>query len=148
MLTETLSTLAATTGSAIVGAMATDAWTLARARVTRLFARTDADRAPVVEGQLDDDESLISHAAAIEQDRARAELAPAWRRRFARLLEEHPDAQDEVRAVLAEVAAALPDRQRAWIQTNVTHGGTTFAVQGGTQQISYHDRAGDEGPSR
>ena len=135
MLTETLSALAAAGGTTVVTAMATDGWSAVKQRVPRLFGRVDPTRVAVVDGQLDDDADTVAGAPEAEREQAQAELAPAWRRRFVRLLEEQPSAEAELREAITAIEAALPPRLQTWTQTNLTHGGSTYAVQGGTQQI-------------
>lgn len=144
MLTEALNAMAAAGGSAIVAAMATDAWGATRDRISRLLGRGDAARVTVVEGQLDDDATLIERASDDEREQALAELAPVWRRRLVRLLEEQPGVESELREAVTAIHAALPSSQQAWAQTNITHGGTAFAVQGGSQQVNYYRGEPDE----
>jgi hypothetical protein len=145
MLAETLMALAAAGGTTLVGAMATDAWEAARDGVARLFGRAGADRRTVIEGQLAEDADTLAHVGEAEREQVRQELVPVWRRRLARLLEEHPDAsvETELRDLVARVQAALPPAQQAWVQNNTAHGGNLFAVQGGNQEINYHGGASD-----
>ncbi|SDW93249.1 hypothetical protein SAMN05216215_1006117 [Saccharopolyspora shandongensis] len=138
MLAEVLAALAGAGGTAVVGAMATDAWEGTRDGVARLFSRGGEDRQRVVEAQLDEDaEVLNASASPEEQDQVRRELAPVWTRRLSRLLEEHPDAEGELREVVDRVQEELPGGARSWTQTNIARDGATqFAVQGGN--VIYH----------
>jgi hypothetical protein len=151
MLAEILATLATTGGTAVVAAMATDAWESARSGVARLLGRNDRQRVKFIEAQLDEDATLVQDAD--DGDQVRAELAPLWGRRLARLLQDSPGAAEELRGLINRVHTELPPTQRAWFQqfNSATGGGTVFAQQGpGGQHIHYDRRsapADEEGPS-
>jgi hypothetical protein len=141
MLAEALSALAAAGGTALVGAMATDAWQTTRDGIGRLFGRGDTGRRTVIEAQLDEDAETVAHTEDAEREQARQELVLVWRRRLVQLLEEQPDTEAGLRDLIARVQAALPPSEQAWVQTNIAHGGNLFAVQGGSQKINYHGSA-------
>lgn len=105
MLEEALLAVAGAVGTAVVKAMATDGWAAARTGLSRLFGRA-GKKPEVIEEQLDDDADTLERASETERDQVRAELAPVWRRRIVKLLEDCPD--DE-RAALADDLAALFD---------------------------------------
>lgn len=122
--------LAAAAGKALVGAMGTDAWRAVRGGVGRLFSRHANDKQAAIETQLDGNIALVE--GADEPDRARAGLAPLWELELAALLDQHPDAEVELRQLIADIRAALPDGAGHWVQTNIARDGSRlFAAQGG-----------------
>lgn len=145
MLEEILA-LAAAGGTALVGAMATDAWESARSGVARLLGRDDQRQSEVIKAQLDEDAALV-RGAGEDGDQVRGELAPVWGRRLAALLQDNPGAADELRILVKGVRSQVPPQQQAWIQhVTATLGGTAFGQQGpGGQHIHYHDRSDEAG---
>jgi hypothetical protein len=137
MLTDAdLAGLAAAGGRSLVGAMATDAWQVARNGMARLFGRCGAQRRAAVEAQLDANVALVERAS--EPDQARQRLAPVWELELALLLKGDPESEAELRQLIAHLCDALPLGKQLWVQTNVAHGGSrVFAVQGGN--IVYHE---------
>ncbi|MEU7749226.1 hypothetical protein [Nonomuraea sp. NPDC049158] len=129
MLTETLVALAASGATTLVGAMATDGWTAARQGFGRLFARKGKDEQARLEAQLD---SNAERVAAGDPDRARTALAGSWQLELEGFIEAHPEAAEELQALVAEIQDGLPDAARAWVQTNIARdNATVFAAQGG-----------------
>lgn len=108
MVVEWVELLAASGGSALVGAAATDAWESTRAAVVRLFRRVGGKRQESVAIQLDEDATAIEEAEAGARDRIRQDLLPAWQTRLADLLIDYPDAADELRMLISNVQALLP----------------------------------------
>jgi hypothetical protein len=143
---EEFMALAAAGGTALVGAMATDAWEAARSGVARLLGRDDKRRVEVIEAQLEDDAALVRGAGA-GGDQVREELAPAWGRRLAAVLQDNPGAAEELRILVERVRAQVPPQQQAWIQhVTATQGGTTFGQQGsGGQHVYYYGTPGATG---
>lgn len=139
MLTEALTALGAAGGTAVVGAMATDAWKTVRDHVVRLFARGGAGRQKAIEAALDEDASILADTEEAEREQVRQELVAAWRRRIVHLLNQYPDVADDLQGLISWVHAALPPGQQAWVQHNTaTAGGTVIAHQGtGGQHIHY-----------
>lgn len=134
MLAETLAALAGAGGTALVAAMATDAWQATRSGVARLFGRGGPDRQTAVEAQLDGNAALVARAE--DPDEVRQTLAPVWRLELAALLREHPDAEDELRTLVAQIRQALPAPQQAWVQTNIAGGqATQYNVQHGDMHV-------------
>jgi nucleoside phosphorylase len=123
---QTLPELAQQAAVAVVGAMATNAFPAVRADVARLFRRLGQESTATT--QLDADSTLVADAG----DAVREALAQGWRHRLARLLEEDPEAAQELRGILV----GLPE-PRQWVQTVVARDNSTvYAVQGG-QIIQY-----------
>ena len=129
MLAEELAAVASTSATTLVAAMTTDAWHGARSGVGRLFRRDGRDRQKTAEMQLDSNADLV--AKADDQNRARTSLVGVWTLEFERFLIQHPDADDDLRALMAQVRASLPSAQQSWVQTVIAYGGLSVGVQGG-----------------
>lgn len=125
-----LEQLALAGGTAVVGAMATDSWMLARARVAELFRRSgDAKRQQALEGQLDSNAQLVAEAE--DSDQVRQTLLPLWQLELRALLGRDPDAAEQLRALIEEVRPSETDEPK-WVQdVDVRDNATAFAVQGG-----------------
>jgi hypothetical protein len=135
MLAETLAALAATGATTLVAAMTTDAWQAARSGVARLFGRDGLARQEAIEAQLAGNAALV--AQADDAGRVRQSLVALWQLELESLLRQHPDAAEELGALVAHVQAALPPAQQEWVQTNIARDhGKVFAVQGGN--IVFH----------
>ena len=98
--------LAALAGNTLVAAAVTDAWETARHRFARLFGRGKPD--PATERRLEATRSQLAAAPADGLEQVQADLAGQWALRLADLLEEDPGAEAELRALVAQIQAALP----------------------------------------
>ena len=107
MLADTLMALAALAGNTVVAAATTDVWEAAR-RFARLLGCGDPDRTQTAERRLAETHEQLTAAEGQDLEQARAALAQRWAGRLADLLEEHPDAEADLRALVQEVQAALP----------------------------------------
>ncbi len=128
MTVEWIEAAAATGGTALIGAAATDAWQTARDGVVKLFARAGKRRAELVRDRLEQDVVVIAAASPGKRDEARMRLLPKWQVRLADLLEEFPDTREELSAWAEQVRAQLPAAQASWVQT------VTAAAPGATAQ--------------
>jgi hypothetical protein len=136
MVVEWIAAAAAAGGTALIGAAATDAWQTARDGVVKLFARSGKRRTELVRDRLDQDVAVIEAAGPGERDEVRARLLPGWQVRLADLLEEFPDAREELSAWAEQVRAQLPSAQASWVQNNTAREhGTVFVVQHGSQSV-------------
>ncbi|GAA2309421.1 hypothetical protein OKJ48_17070 [Streptomyces kunmingensis] len=117
-------------GTTVVAAMATDSWSVARSGVARLFGRRGADQQASIEAQLDNNAALV--ARADDAERIRRTLLPVWSLELEALLDQHPEAERELRELIDEIQARLPAAEGASVQHNTaTGGGQVFAAQGG-----------------
>ncbi|MEU7665000.1 hypothetical protein [Streptomyces lincolnensis] len=135
MIPDWLTTLAAAGSAALVNAASTDVWQSARDRFARLLGRDDTGRTETAARRLDD---LRHIAQEPGNERALAEARRAWRQRLEDLLEEHPDAADELRSAIAE----LPPPRSASTATNhqvnqAYDHGTVTSVQNGDLTIHH-----------
>ena len=143
---DAMTALAMTGATTIVAAMATNAWQGARAGAARLFHRRGHALA-AIEAQLDGDAAIVQQDA--DADGARQDLVGPWTRRLAALLREHPEAEADLRALLAEVRTQLPDAQRGWVQTNLARdGGQTVVEEGSVGAPRRQSRPGGRGIPR
>ena len=108
MLADTLMALAALAGNTVVAAATTDAWEAARRGFARLLGRGEPDRTQVAERRLAETREELTGAGGKDLEQARAALAERWAGRLADLLEEHPDAEADLRALVQQIQAALP----------------------------------------
>ena len=108
MLAETLTALAALAGNTVVAAATTDAWEAARRGFARLLGRGDPKQEHMAEQRLAETRVQLTGADGADLEQARAALAQRWAGRLADLLEEYPDAEADLRALVQEVQAALP----------------------------------------
>ncbi|MFD7284006.1 hypothetical protein ACFV80_45290 [Streptomyces sp. NPDC059862] len=142
MLAETLAATAAAMGTAVVQAAGTDFWAGFRRRCARLVGRGDPQRENAALERLDQTAALLE-AADDEGERDRQEAV--WQARFETLLEnldqrEGDQVVAELRALVAEVHAVLPQERAGWTQTNIARDNSRlFAVQGGN--VIYHEAA-------
>ena len=108
LLAETLVALAALAGNTVVAAATTDAWEAARKGFARLLGRGDPDRTKVAERRLAETREQLTAAEGADLEQVRTALAERWAVRLADLLEEHPDAEGDLRALVQQIEAQLP----------------------------------------
>ena len=110
-LADDLVALAALAGNTVVAAAATDAWETARDWVGRLFGRGGAKEAERAQERLEDTRNQLVAVADAELDQTRAALAQRWSDRLANLLEEDPDVEADLRALVGQIRARLVSAQ-------------------------------------
>jgi hypothetical protein len=115
-------------GTTLVSAVATDAWTVARDGIAKLFRHAGERRATLVSGWLDEDAEAVTAAEGPAQDELRQRLAATWQTRLADLLAEYPEAAEELQGLTTQVKAALPVPQQQYIQN------ISASAQGATAQ--------------
>jgi hypothetical protein len=108
MLAESLMALAQLAGLTVVAAAVTDAWETARRGTARLLGHGDARKEQLAEQRLEETRKQLAGLAGTELEQASAMQAAQWTTRLADLLEENPDAEAELRALVGELRAALP----------------------------------------
>ncbi|MFC7382970.1 hypothetical protein [Sphaerisporangium rhizosphaerae] len=89
-------------GTALVTAMATDAWEQARKAAVALWRRTRPDEADSVAGELAEVRAQVIAARREGDAETERALAGSWQIRLQRLLRADPDLAAELRRVLAE----------------------------------------------
>ncbi|MEV1002685.1 hypothetical protein [Nonomuraea sp. NPDC050202] len=140
MSLEWLAALAAAGGTALVEAAATDAWQMARDGYARLLGRGDEDHTRLTESRLDELAVRVESAGPETRAEVRAQALTAWQVRLADLLEERPEAEAELRDLVARVEELVPAAAgQIWIQRNTASDhGTVNAVQHGSQHVYRH----------
>jgi len=108
MLAETLLALAALAGNTVVTAATTDAWEAAQRGFARLLGRGDPDRTKMAERRLAETREQLTGVEGQDVEQVRTALAERWAGRLADLLEEHPDTEADLQALVQQIQAALP----------------------------------------
>jgi hypothetical protein len=107
-LEDALLSLASLAGQTVVTAAVTDAWGTAKRGFARLLGRGDPARTELAERRLEQTRDQLTGVPAAELERARADLETSWRTRLLDLLEEHPDAVGDLRALVEQIQVQLP----------------------------------------
>ncbi|MFI0038479.1 hypothetical protein ACH4NS_23720 [Streptomyces mutabilis] len=128
-MSEALSTLAAAGGTALVGAAATDVWHTARTGFAHVLGRGEAGLEEIERGRLDRIAQDVEQTPEARRDDVRRRLEQRWTGRLETLLEEHPEAAEELRALVDDISSRLPQVTHTWVQNNV-------AEAGGVQHIT------------
>ena len=105
---DVLMALAQFAGQTVAAAAITDVWEAVRGRFAQLLGRSEARRTQVAEQWLAQTRQQLAAAPGSELERARQAAAERWAARFADLLDEDPEIEAELRALVEEVAAQLP----------------------------------------
>ena len=108
MHADVLMALAQFAGQTVADAAITDVWEAVRGRFARLLGRGDTRKTQVAEQWLEQTHQQLTTAAGSGLEQAREAQAQRWAGRFADLLDEDPDVEAELRALVEEVAAQLP----------------------------------------
>jgi hypothetical protein len=90
----------------LIAATATEKWDDVRREVARLFIRWQSDTG-IVERLVATREHLAAAIAPDDLDSVKCAEVDQWRCRFADLLDDQPDAAEQVRALVEDIATAL-----------------------------------------
>jgi hypothetical protein len=136
MLGEAAAALATSGGTALVAAMVTDGWEGVKARFARLLGRGDAREVEGAAARLEECRDLLAVLAGTELQRASTEQELAWRIRLGDLLERQPEAEYELRSLVAELQARARG-SAGWVEQHVTGSDhARQAVQGQGIQVN------------
>ncbi|WP_026248344.1 hypothetical protein [Streptomyces sp. LaPpAH-108] len=127
-----LAALAATAGTTLVSSLTTEGWQRARDGIASWWRRSQPDRADAVTTELDVTRDDLIAARADGDAGTRAELGTEWQGRIRRLLVAHPEAADELRTLLAELAPSAPAAPS--VTQHVTASGHARVYQAGRDQ--------------
>ena len=105
---DVLIALAQWAGQTVASAAVTDAWESVRRKFALLFGRGDPKRTEAAERWLTETHEQLTTAAGEELESARAYQQQRWQGRFADLLDEDPEVEAELRALVEEIQAQLP----------------------------------------
>jgi hypothetical protein len=113
----------------VVGLLAEDAWTAAKERIAALFGRgrTDTDD-DAIEAELEESRGELIAARDASDETVPADIEAVWRTKLRRLLQQDPDAAEELRALIAEA------EQRTAPSAPVTNTITDAEVHGSVVQ--------------
>ena len=135
--------LAVAGATALVNAMVTDGWEGVRKRFSRLLGRGDEKATEAAAARLEKSQEMLSGLSGAELEKAQAEQAVVWRTRLGDLLESHPDAEDELRRLVAEVQAQVVGSAGRVEQRAAAFDQAQQAVQGhGVQNVTFGGQGG------
>ncbi|MBF9132760.1 hypothetical protein I0C86_27950 [Plantactinospora sp. S1510] len=138
MVADWLLPVAAAGGSALVGAVATDAWQSTRSGVMRLFGRAGERRAELAGDWADQTATAITAAPVEELAAVRLRSAEAWQRRLADLVDEYPELNEALRAWAEETQRELSVAGRTWVNTFVARDqATMYNAPGGSITVTH-----------
>jgi len=92
----------------VVDAAATEEWETAERGYAQLLGRGDAKQTQLAEQWLQETREQLTGRAGTDMEPIRAALAMRWAVRLAGLLQQNPDAEAELRALLQKTQAAPP----------------------------------------
>lgn len=120
-------------GSALVAAMATDAWKQARDGVVALWRRVHPERAEQVGGELETLRTQVLQARRAQDPDTEQALEGMWRLHLQTLLQRDPQVAGELRRLLDnQLAPTLNpgERERVYsvIQNTAVYGGTSYVA--------------------
>jgi hypothetical protein len=128
--------------TALITAMASDAWSEVHAGVVSLWRRVYPERVPSIESELSDARNELVLSRPDGNTEVEKGLAADWRRKFQRLTQAHPELIPELRMLEEEwtriAPAAERDRSRTTNieQTAVATGHGTIYQAGRNQRIT------------
>jgi hypothetical protein len=130
---ETLLVLAQWAGQTVAAAAVSDAWESARHKLARLLGRSDPKKTEVAERWLEQTHRQLAATTGAEMEAVRAAQAERWQGRFADFLDENPDIETELRALVEEIQAELPAEVLSAADHSVAAGGniSISAASGG-----------------
>jgi GrpB-like predicted nucleotidyltransferase (UPF0157 family) len=121
-LEAALIALAALAGNTVVTAAVTDAWESARKGFARLLGRGDPAKTKLAEERLAETQDQLTQATGADMESARAALEAQWVTRMRDLLEENPGVEADLRTLVEEIQARLPDELVAAADHSVAAG--------------------------
>ncbi|WP_369258909.1 hypothetical protein [Streptomyces sp. R35] len=99
--------IALAAGTALVGAMANDAWQGARSAMTELWRRMRPEQADAVDAELAETRAQVLSAREVGERETEQALTADWQLRLQALLRAHPEVADELRNLLDTRLAPL-----------------------------------------
>jgi hypothetical protein len=149
MLTEALTALASTGGSALVTAMVTDGWEGVKSRFARLFGRGDAKKTEAAAVNMEQSRVVLAGLSGSALERTRDEQEIVWRTRLGDLLEQDPSVEQELRTLVAEVQAQVIGSAGHVEQHAAAFDQAQQAVQGhGVQNVTFGGQSASDASHR
>ncbi|MFI6234026.1 hypothetical protein ACIBD9_10780 [Micromonospora sp. NPDC050784] len=144
VLAEALGALAGAGGAALVGAVATDGWQLAKRGFAQLFGRGDQSQAAAIEERLERTRAVLE-AASSQDERVRLEQQAVWTARLEDLLSDHPEAAEDLHALVEQIAAAKGTNSAGHVvQHAIAFDQSQQVVQGHGQQTNVFGNRGGQ----
>ena len=136
-------------GQTVAAAAVTDVWEAARHKVARLLGRGDPKKTDVAQRWLDETHQQLTAAQGADLEPVQAAAAQRWEGRFADLLDEDPNIEADLRAVVEEIAAQLPAGMVSTADHSVAAGRDVHitASGGGTAAGVIHGNVAPPGPT-
>jgi hypothetical protein len=104
--------LALAAASALMTAMATDAWSEVHAGAVGLWRRVYPERVPAVESELLEARNELAASRQADDGEVEKELTTEWRRKFQRLTQAHPELIPELRELEESWTRLVPAAER------------------------------------
>lgn len=141
-LEAALAALAATGGSALVAAMATDAWDSIRAGFASLLGRGEPARVAILKDRLENARAELGRLDGADLLRARADQESLWCGELTDLLADQPHVAESLAELLDRVRTSLQSASNPSVsQYAVASGDAQQVVQGhGIQSITFGAR--------
>lgn len=127
-----LTSLAQSAGATLVTLMATDAWQRTRDGITRLWQRTQPERAEAVAVELEAGREDVLAAIAANDQQTLNEVRLRWQGLVRRLIVAHPVAAEELRGLLDELDPGGTAAHR--VTQHATASGRARVYQAGRDQ--------------
>jgi len=146
---EVLIALAQWAGQTVAAAAVTDVWEAARHKVARLLGRGDPRKTEVAERWLAETHQQLTAAHGADLEPVRAAAARRWEGRFADLLDDDPEMEADLRALVEEIAAQLPAGMVSAADHSVAAGGDVkiSATKGGVAAAVIHGNVAPPDPT-
>lgn len=131
----------AAAGTKVVALLATDAWEATKAAVGSVWRRVYPERTEVVEAELVEARGELMAARATGDGQSEQMLTGEWQARLRRLFAVDPEAANELRRVLDELVAQLPEAEQVRVGTmemtaTASGHGRIYQVGQGSQHIT------------
>ncbi|SCE91486.1 hypothetical protein GA0070607_3159 [Micromonospora coriariae] len=139
--------LLAAAASALVGAMATDAWGWAKTSFAQLFGNSDRTHAEAAERRLEASRTELEGLSGEELLSARSRVEAAWQARLGDLVEDAPEVAMRLESLVKEATARVSQTRTGSIQQHaVAFDNAQQAVQGqGVQTNTFGGGSGAAG---
>jgi hypothetical protein len=136
-ISEELQALASLAANTVVTAAVSDAWESFRRRFALIIGRGSRRAEGVADGRLTETANVlvIPGADVTSANYARRVQEERWRARLADFLEEHPEAATELRALIEQTRAALPNDTTSADNGGVAIGGDVAPSSGAGSNV-------------
>ncbi|MEO3747989.1 hypothetical protein [Plantactinospora sp. B5E13] len=136
---EWLTPLVSLAGPTLVNLATTEAWQSARGGLVRLFGRGGERRQAAAERWVSQTVAEIEQAPEERRAEVRERLAVAWQQRLTDLLDEYPEAAEELRVWVDQARTQLPATQQVQVNTFVARDSATqYNSPGGSITVTHH----------